>query len=216
MLALTTPTLADGTATWLYDVTTQDGDAFVEPGETATVTLTLVMEPKQDIQTSAALSAAVFSTIGSDGADHGHIIGWKVLSIFADLTGDLTTTDGVSLYNTTAGQLETFGPFDPSNPVDVFMFEWAPDADVNTTVSYTTVSDTNKPGTITVWECNEYGGDVPVIYPVTEAAITFTVIPAPPTLALLLLAAPRRRPRTEPRPSGRGHLAYQPHHRHTP
>lgn len=174
MLAAPMAAADDGTAVWLWSVTTQDGDALVEQGETATVTLTLLMEPPPGV--AAALCAAVFDTIGTGGADQGEIVGWEVHSHFADLTGDLTTTDGVSLFNTYAGQLETFGPFNADNPVDVFTFEWAPSEPLNTTVTYTTSTETEGPHDVIVWECSDQGGDITAVYPLTEAEITFDVM----------------------------------------
>ena len=62
----TTPALADGplqgTATWLWDVTTQNGDAIVEPGETATVTISMLIEPDPGSPPNAMIAAAVFDT----------------------------------------------------------------------------------------------------------------------------------------------------------
>ena len=198
VLAASTPTHADGrlqgTATWLYDVTTQNGDAIVEPGETASITLSLLMEPN-DPDDYVAIAVTIFDTIGGDGADMGFILGWEVLNYLDQLTGDLTTTDGVSLYNTNAGQLTVFtGPFTGANPVDVLTFEWAPHEYVHFDVNYATISDIEGQQIVVVWEGENWDVVTAVDYPVTEAAISFAVVPAPPAaLALLLATAITRR-----------------------
>jgi hypothetical protein len=200
ILALTTPTLADGplqgTATWLYDVTTQDGDALVEPGETATITLSVLMELAPDDGPYLAFAASIFDVLGAAGAEQGHILGWQVLNHLADLTGDLTTTDGVSLFNINAGQLTGSYDFSDDNPIDVITFEWAPDSYTDLEVAYDTTTDYNGPY-IYVWQGEDYWVADIAAYPVTEAAITFTVIPAPATAILFATAgATRRRRRT--------------------
>jgi hypothetical protein len=197
-LLAATPALADGplqgTATWLWDIATQDGDALVEPGETATVTLSLFMEP--DANVNAIISAAIFDTIAANRS--GQILGWEVLNCLDDLTGDLTTTDGVNLFNTTAGQL-TVQYLTLDNPAEVFAFEWRPLEYVPQVESYTTDSGVkDEPHTVYVWEYIDHPGNAqPYLYPVAEAQISITVVPAPPAAILMLsaLAATRRRSR---------------------
>ena len=194
ILALTTPTLADGTATWLWDVTTQDGDTIVEPGETASVTLALLMEPSPGGGPWVGLGAAIFDTIGMRGADQGHIAGWTIHNDLSDLIGDQTTTDGVSLFGTEAGQVNTFGPFVSDNPIDVITFEWVPDTLAPLDVAYQTVSAIENVHVVLVYEGEDKESALATFYPVTEAAITFTVVPTPPTLLLLaIFTLPRRR-----------------------
>jgi len=178
-LAGAAPALADGTATWLWDVTTQDGDAIVEPGETATVTLSLLMEPFPGEAESEAISAAIFDTLGDAGAYKGQILDWQILNDLDNLTGDLTTTDGSSLYNTNAGQLTVFtGPFTSDNPVDVLQFEWMPVESGAFEVGYLTDSYTEGAHTVRVWEFNDDDAES-VVYPVSEAMIEFSVVPGP-------------------------------------
>jgi hypothetical protein len=166
--------LADGTATWLWEVTTQDGDRLVEPGETATVTLSLLME-SFDFE-HAIIAAAIFDTLGDDGAANGHIADWEVLNGLDGLTGDLTTTDGVSLFNTNAGQL-SIEVFTTDNPVAVLTFQWQPLVSADFDVGYTTHSELfDLPHTVVVWEYDEHAHEAEeaVVYPVVEAAITFS------------------------------------------
>jgi hypothetical protein len=196
MLALSaSPAFGDAIASWLWTVTTQDGDSIVEPRETATVTLSLLMQA-DDERVDEAIAFAIFDTLGGPGAELGHILGWEVLEDLDGLTGDLTTTDGVSLYNTNAGQLKTLGtgPFTSANPVDVLTFEWAPHEYVHFDVNYATISDIEGQQIVVVWEGENWDVVTAVDYPVTEAAISFAVVPAPPAaLALLLATAITRR-----------------------
>lgn len=192
LLSLTAPALADGTATWLWDVATQDGDAIVEPGETATITLLLHMQPHD--HPWSAFAATIFDTIGGDGSSNGHIVAWKIHDHF-DLAGDTTTTDGVSLFDTQAGQFTVGGgPFNEDNPVDIFSFEWQPDVLDSYEVNYATISDIEGERAVFVWEGTSKYDATGALYPVSDTLITFTVVPAPPTILLFtIFTLPRRR-----------------------
>lgn len=197
--AFSAPALADGTATWLWDVTTQNGDAIVEPGETATVTLSLLMEPDAGFGPFVAISATVFDVLGDGAAAKGHILGWDYHGHLADLTGDLATSDGVSIYNVQAGQITTFGgPFSSDNPIDVFTFEWAPveDGPFNATYNTDSVYEGHLFHEVYVWEGEDKDSAQAVIYPVAEAAISITVVPAPPAALLALAGMLTQRRRT--------------------
>ena len=181
-MALTPAALADGTASWLWSVTTNDGDAIVEPGESAFVSLSLLMEPDQDAE-FLALAASIFDTVGGTNAAKGEIVTWEVLNDLDYLTGDLTTTDGVSLFNTNIGQLSVYGPFFTDNPLDVLTFQWQPTQMGEYEVSYDTVTHA-----MVMWEGE--GDDVhPVDWVTSEAAISFQVVPAPGAVALVGLGA---------------------------
>ena len=192
------PAFGDGQATWLWDVTTQNGDAVVEPGETALITLSLLMESKMYALDQVAIGRADFDTLGDIGAEMGKIFDWQVLNILDNLTGDQTTTDGVNLFNTTAAQIDGQGPFADDNPIGVLEFEWAPSIEGAFKVEYGTFTHTlGMPGVIQVWIAPDHGVyDLAEEWPVTEAAISFQVVPAPATMgvaALGVLAAARRR-----------------------
>jgi hypothetical protein len=190
----------DGQTTWLWDVTTQNGDSVVEPGETAIVTLSLLMQSPEYEMDQIAIRMAVFDTLGGKGAGLGEIVGWEVLNGLDDLTGDQTTTDGVNLFNTSAGQIDIQGPFISDNPIDVLEFEWVPKIEGAYAVDYETFShlelgfDEHMVAVAIAREPFEY--DLIEIWPVTEAAISFQVVPAPATVglaALGVLAMGRRR-----------------------
>lgn len=195
LAALTSPALADGVAYWLYDVKTPGGDSIVEPGETATVTLSLLMEPDPGFGPFVAIAATVFDVLGDDAAANGHILGWEYHNALDQLTGDQATSDGVSIFNVQAGQLTTFGPFSSDNPIDVLTFEWAPVEDGPFTATYNTrsVYKDHLFHEVAVWEGEDKDSAKAVHYPVAEAAISITVVPAPPAALLALIAC--RRPR---------------------
>jgi hypothetical protein len=185
---------ADGTGIWLWDVTTDDGDAIVEPGETASVLLSMHMLPNQGFEV-AGISAVIWDTLGMANADRGQIVGWEILNSLGDLTGDLTTTDGVSLFGTNAGQLTVFGPFTSANPIDVLTFQWEP-----TEIGVYTVQYMTDTANLTVWEGESPDKATAVEYGVAEAAISFAVVPAPGAGALglaglALMGTGRRRGR---------------------
>lgn len=177
--------------TWLWDVTTQNGDAIVEPGETAIFTLSMDFSP--DVGKSGltgeiqGLAYVEFDTIGGNNATLGHIEGWQVLNNL-DLLGDSTTTDGVSLFGTVASQLQPFNIL-PDDPIDVLSVEWEPTIFAVYDVSYQ--ADTLQ---FQVWE-----GDAKslraVEWPVSEGTILIHVIPSPgATTMLAFIAVSFRRP----------------------
>jgi hypothetical protein len=158
----------DGTATWLWEVTTESGDAIVEPGETATITLSVDMSPDVNFPGGPVLGLAYaeFDTLGARNADMGTIEGWDVLGHLDDIFGDQTTTDGVNLFGTVAVQpLDDL--FDPSDPIDVLRFTWAPQQISEYGVAYNTNTILLKVAEI----------DGTFDWTVVEASISFSVVP---------------------------------------
>jgi hypothetical protein len=170
----------EDSATWLWDVTTQDGDEVVEPGETATVTLSLLMEVEAGKGEQIALAGVLFDTLGGDNAAIGSVGDWTVLNDLADIFGDLTTTDGVSLFGTFG--VNCFGiqmfPCSLDNPIDVLAFEWSTDDYSHYSVDYTT--STNDAA---VWR-DLFDEQEFLEVQTNEALISFQVVPAPATLAI--------------------------------
>jgi len=169
---------------YLWQVTTQDGDAVVEPGETATVSLWLDMTPSVvDSQTDGnqGVSAMIFDTVAGPGAANGQILGWQINEDLGFLTGDLTTTDGVSLFDTNLGQLPLFGPFSKNDPIHLIDFEWAPTVAGDYVVEYTTSTHA-----LEFWTGFFSNAQSTPAIPI-EAQISFQVVPAP---ASLLIVAP--------------------------
>jgi hypothetical protein len=104
---------------WIHDV--PDG-TVLGPGESIVVTLSVAFEGGG--APFAAFGASVHDTLNTLGADLGGIDGWTVLSDLDELPGDMTTTDGDSLFGTYAVQINVFGPFNSDNPIDVIEFTW--------------------------------------------------------------------------------------------
>jgi hypothetical protein len=163
---------------------------------TQTVTLSVAMEYDTPFY---ILGAAVFDTLGTLNADRGHIVDWEVLNQLDELTGDLTTTDGVSLYGTYAGQLCTFTVCNTDNPLDVLEFTWQlDDLDPAAPFEVTYATDTSTAG---IWagEGPFESKFIPIDAP-TEVAFGWTVVPSPSSLALGALAIiTRRRRKIAPR-----------------
>ena len=174
----------DGHATWLWDVTTDDGDAIVEPGETAVVTLAMLMETDQPYEV-VGIGITSFDTLGIDNAANGHIAGWQVLNDLDYLVGDTTTTDGVSLFNTNAAQFPNEN-FADANPVDVLKCFWQPDVAGDFAVEYATITHE-----FSAWvTIGDPANAVLMTLPVVEADIGFEVVPAPPALLTFTLLTP--------------------------
>jgi len=142
------------TATWNASISTPNGDESVDFGDEATITLSLDFDPNVDGETIFGLAATIFDVIGDDGAHDGHITGWQVLSSLDELTGDLTETDGVSLFNVNAGQLTDFGPFSPADPIDVLEFTWTSDVNDTFLVTYETITES-----MFVWQDDPDGSE---------------------------------------------------------
>jgi len=192
---------ADGMGIWKWDISTNDGDPIVEPGEIATIDLELDFDPDVDGINVTGLSAVIFDVLGGTNAANGHIVDWQVNEDLSFLAGDLTTTDGVSLFNINAGQLTLFGPFSTADPIHVISFQWKPDLIDDYMVQYMT--DTQS---LEIWE-GSFGDNTSVPWTPVEADISFQVFPAPGSVGCALAAAGvmagRRRPTTPgraPRP----------------
>jgi hypothetical protein len=174
-----------GTGTWLWDVTTQDGDNIVHPGETATIRLSLdlspsVGEPGQSGGTVIGFGAAIFDTLGGLNADKGTILGWEVHCPLDFLFPDVTTTDGVSLFGTTPAQVSGSQAFSNADPIGVLTFEWQPQFLGAYAVHYATRTNVDL---FIVWESGDNDG----VYwsRIVEAGVIFHVVPAPGATILL-------------------------------
>jgi len=117
---------------WLWEVTTDDGDALVEPGETAAVTLSVDLDPSvgEAGQTPglviSAFQGGIFDVLGGINADKGEILGWEYPTeelLFG--AGDTATTDGTNVFGVTVAQGLGDAPADTGDPLDVFTFLWA-------------------------------------------------------------------------------------------
>jgi len=175
-----------GTATWEWAVSTQDGDAVVHPGETATVSLSLNFSPDVSYPDGPVLGLeeAVFSTLGGTNADQGMILDWSITeNLLFLMREDTTTTDGVSLFDTTAAQSVDQDIFLPFDPLAVLEFEWEPAEEGAYTVEYSTST-----AVMAVWEKTGKGNEG-VEWFVEEAEISFAVVPAPSGVVIVIGAA---------------------------
>jgi hypothetical protein len=163
--------IPDETATWKVNVTTTNGDNDYQVGEIATIKLSLDFEPNVDGVEILGLAATIFDVLGDPGAGLGEISSWTVLNNLADLTGDLTTTDGKSLFGVNAGQLTQFGPFTDADPIDVIEFNWSTDQVGPYDVGYQTSTES-----MVIWQ-KDGNKDVGVDWAVVDVDFSFDVIP---------------------------------------
>jgi len=182
---------AQETATWLWDVTTDDGDALVEPGETATITMSLDMQPGDDPPSEFGFGGATFNVLGNAGAANGTVVDWQVLNglDFLPLI-DESFTDGVSIFNVEAAQDPLIGGFSGDNPVDVLEFQWATGDFRGYAVTYETstaswLAGGGVEGKVDVWiSANEFE-----LWDAVETSVTFHVVPAPGGVVVFLVGA---------------------------
>ena len=174
-------------AQWMADVN-------IVNDTTAEWTLSLDMSADAPF---VALSATIFDTLNVAGAEFGSITSWEVLNSLDELTGDLTTTDGDSLFGTNAGQLTVFGPFTSANPIDVLKFTWeAADGytigDGGDLVTYQTQTKA-----MVLWVGDDIDSAASTEAQASDVAFEWTVVPTPASAALLglggLALARRRR-----------------------
>jgi len=179
---------------WLWEVTTDDGDALVEPGETAAVTLSVDLDPSVGDPgptpglVVSAFGGAIFDVLGGLNADKGQILGWEypteeLLYAF----GDVATTDGISIFGVSVAQGVGDAPEDPGDPLDVLTFFWRTE---NFTNQYVVEFSTNTSDEFFVaWE-GELPGDTEYGFSLDdalEASIAFDVVPVPSTGSVIAL-----------------------------
>jgi hypothetical protein len=196
-----------GMGTWVWEVVTQNGDAIVEPGETATVSLFIDMEPSvgerlpDGFELYGFLGGTV-DVIGGNNAANGQIVDWEPNPILIALKGKTGKTDGVSIFDVILGQLVTFDdPFDPSDPIHLLSFEWQPVLDEWYTVDYDLMIATETGDFefgIWKWDGENIESFATEIWSIRAGAMQFQVVPAPPPavaigISALMLFAPRRR-----------------------
>jgi uncharacterized protein (TIGR03382 family) len=133
-----------------------------------------------------ALSATIFDTLNTAGSEFGSITSWNVLNNLADLTGDLTTSDGTNLYGTNAGQLTVFGPFTSANPIDVLEFVFTANDGVVLTDGEDIVYETSTANLLLWMGDDKASADaVDITNAVTEGVARIGVVPTPASAALL-------------------------------
>lgn len=191
-LVVASAALAQQPVTWTWQAKVDQPVIDPDGVTSQKVTLSALMEADAP---TVFLSAVIFDTLIAANPDYGTISGWTVLNSLADLTGDLTTSDGTSLYGTNAGQLCLWGPCTMDNPVDILEFTWqlADDVDLDAPVTVTYATDT----LIAVVKAGTDHGDAQAYEAevINEATFGWTIVPAPATLALLAAPVITRRRR---------------------
>jgi len=173
-----------GEATWQWEVTTDDGDAIVEPGETATVHLEVKMEAAAGVDLAGFLGTDV-DLLGGLDADRGEITDVSVLLVNPVppfFGGDLITFfDEEPGFNAYLEQCLECAAFGFGEVLPVLEFEWTTTDFSGYTVEFSSVSDTvlialGGDGLITVY-LNDPQGLFPV--PIEEATVEFAVSGCP-------------------------------------
>ena len=177
---------AQGMGHWISEVTTQDGDSIVEPGETATVSLWMDMDPSvgemlPDGTSVLGLGGGNFDIVGGTNADKGSILGWEVnRTLSLGLEG---ITDGVSIFDIALFQLPFSGPFDDDDPIFLLSFEWEPSTYGFFQAKYApSVESNDAPGLVVVWKND---GDAE-LWPTDKHQIAIMVVPSPSGMGALL------------------------------
>jgi len=177
-----------GEASWVWEVTTQDGDSVVEPGETAIVDLSIDMEP--DVFTGPGgppivlgLFLAQWDMLGQQNSSNGMIVDWTApLDSVAASESDGTNITGLVAFQT--GSPDTFLHDDP---IHVLTFEWAPATVGTYGVEYitSTLNDSVSVLTGTI----AFDDLVAEEWSVNDAIVPFQVVPSPTSLTLYICAA---------------------------
>jgi MYXO-CTERM domain-containing protein len=141
------------------------------------------------------LSATIFDSLNTAGAEFGGITSWEVHNMLAELTGDLTQPgdagegdpDNDHLLGTNAGQLTVFGPYTSANPIDFLSFTWTVAdgftiGDGGDVVSYGTSTDSFL---LWVGDDKDSADALDIGGSVTEASAMWPVVPTPASAALL-------------------------------
>ena len=182
---------AAGAQTMTYTWTVSDdgnGDGIIEPGESAMLTLSALMDPDQSAN-DGGFAGSIYEILGGTNWDTG------VVAVHDNLLDALTddgTLVGNDITNIESFQLPLFfNPFfDASNPIDIYKITWTPNDYSSRTVE---VSDANHQNN-DVYTDN-FGTSIP--YQAVVNGASFRVVPAPASLALLglggLVANRRRR-----------------------
>jgi hypothetical protein len=182
---------AQGVGHWISEVSTQDGDSIVEPGETATVSLWMDMTPSVGEKLPNGLEVVgfgrgSFDMLAGPDADKGLAIGWEVNeSLFVANEG---TTDGVSIFDVYFGQPFYLG-MNMSDPIFLMSFEWQPKEYSLFHAHYTPfvdIPDQMQEGFV-VFAADQIGHGFSEIWPTSEHEIMIIVVPTPASTGALLI-----------------------------
>jgi hypothetical protein len=179
---------AQGMGHWISEVTTQDGDSIVEPGETATVSLWMDLDPDvgdvlPDGLEVDAFAGGVIDIIGGMGAADGMVLSWNVNDSLN--VGQLGTTDGINIFD-----VAVFQPFtldiDASDPIFLMSFEWSPTEHAASEASFSPEISHDGMPFFQIYK----GGGFAELWPATEHSVTIQVVPGPSGLVPMLALTP--------------------------
>jgi hypothetical protein len=167
---------AQGTMTYAWDVSdTGNGDGFIEPGETALLTLYALMDPG-----ATGFAGSIFEIAGDDEwQSKGAVV--RIDNLLDSLTDNGTLHGDNSITGIEAFQLPpAFNPdFDASNPIALYQVEWEPDFG-------------QLPIFAEVWTQNHLNNDVyvddfgtSVAYDGINGSTTVVIFPSPGTALVL-------------------------------
>jgi hypothetical protein len=187
---------AQGMGQWLSEVTTQDGDSIVEPGESATVSLWMDFAPSVGEKLPNGLEVVgfglgSFDMLAGPGADTGFAVGWEVNEKL--FVGNEGTTDGVSIFDVYFGQ-PFYLDMDKNDPIFLMSFEWQPNEYSHSDAHYgpfVDVPDQMEEGFV-IFVVAQNGHGSTEIWPTNEHDIVIHVVPSPSVSALVvgLLSVP--------------------------
>jgi len=171
---------------------TGDGDGIITATESAVLTVQVRMDWDDTGFPLVAFGGTIIDVLGGDGTGDSS---WTILNDLDSIVGDTTVDEGENLRNMGFLQLDFTG-YVTDNPIALARIVWDPQGDYSArSVSFRTDLAPSL-GLVGVLVRNDKGKIVSENWAGTDASITFDVIPAPASLALLGLgglAASRRR-----------------------
>lgn len=183
---------AQSSAEWLAEVDVSQDASTVD------VTLWVSMQTDEPF---LGFASSMFDTLNQTGSEYGSVTGWEVLNNLDEITGDVTTTDGESLFGTQAAK----GIFDitDANPIDVLTFTWEAEAGYLIEQGGADVTYMTSTEFVLMWVGEDLDDANAVMADdIGEAAFGWGIVPAPGAIGMLglgvgLLARRPGRPTTD-------------------
>ena len=193
IVALCGAAYGSGEAFMLFSVSdTGNGDGIIEPGESALLTVSCLMQDLPGGGEFQGYGGSVLDILGGDGT--GDVSAWTIHNYLANVIGDTTEDHGETLHNIQTLQTAFTGII-PDNPIALITFQWDTTNYSLRVVGYQ--SDlTPSGGIVGVLVKNDKGKTVSENWAGFDGGTSFTVVPTPASMALLGLgglAMTRRR-----------------------
>ncbi|MDQ7014257.1 MAG: PEP-CTERM sorting domain-containing protein [Planctomycetota bacterium] len=174
------------TVTYSWSVSdTGNGDGIIEPGESALLTMIATMDPG-----ATGFAGSIYDIIGGMNWDTGSVDSY--VNSLKDLTDDGTLQANGDITTIESFQLPPAfnGNFISDNPIELYNITWTPNDYSARTVE---VGDANHLNNDVYTD--DFGTSIP--YAGVDGTASFSVVPAPASMALLglggLVATRRRR-----------------------